>query len=177
MAVIPQQRAPVGPAYELAVADAHGPRVSIRASGVLGLAAHDDLSLVLGAEVDRGHPLIRLDLSRVTHVGTCCLTIFVRVHERCLAAHGLLLLEGVPDGLVQVFTIPGLERTLFLTSRPGPPAWHPELDEPADLVRVERDRLLREAPSPGAAATDDADVRRALRRVGTAARTAEPIRG
>jgi anti-anti-sigma factor len=111
--------------YELAVVAVGDNDVSLRATGELDVAASDELAELTLRQLHEGHRFIRIDVAGVSFLDCSCAGALVRVHDACLAAGGMLLIESMRATALPALTITGLDRTLFVTrSVPGLPWRH-----------------------------------------------------
>jgi anti-sigma B factor antagonist len=87
----------------------------VRVRGELDIRTCDELERVVGAEADRGGPVV-LDLSELTFCDSTGLAGLVRLHRRAAGAGGRIVLRDPVPRVRNLLELTGLDRLFPLES-------------------------------------------------------------
>jgi anti-anti-sigma factor len=89
-------------------------QVTLRLHGEMDLANADLLTAVLASHLERGCHVVGLDLSELGFLDCAGLRAIIDAHNRCLAAHGTLILTGMTAQIARILAITRLDETLLI---------------------------------------------------------------
>lgn len=89
-------------------------RAAVILRGEFDVANAADIAAELHRHLDAGRRLIRVDARGVEFMDSTAIGELVRASERCRAAHGSLILTGVPHRLRRVLSLAGLDQLLLV---------------------------------------------------------------
>jgi anti-anti-sigma factor len=130
-------------------------RVALQLAGEMDLANADLLTAVVANQLGNGRRFVRLDLCELRFVDCAGLRAIIDAHNDCLAAHGMLVLTGVPPRIAKLLSITGLDEALLIAdTHPRTPATAPRPPgrRPAPATRMNPQPRTRaasaEPPTP-----------------------------
>jgi len=94
-------------------------RAAIHLCGELDIANAIELRDELGAHLDAGRRVIRIDVSDVEFMDSTAVGALVVADSRCREMHGSLILTGVRRSLRRLLQIAGLDQVLLIDSANG----------------------------------------------------------
>lgn len=95
-------------------------RAAVSVHGDLDVSTAAALWSVLQSHLTAGRRYLRVDLSAVKFIDAAAVTAIVEVHHEALYRRGTLVLVGVTPTVAKVFSLTGVDETLFIAG----PATH-----------------------------------------------------
>jgi anti-anti-sigma factor len=86
----------------------------VQLRGEMDLSNADLLTAALSTHLGRGRRFVRLDLSDLQFMDCAGLRAIVEAHNRCLAAHGTLILTGAGSQINRILAITRLNEVLLV---------------------------------------------------------------
>ena len=109
---------PGGASFEVTLLQTDATRAVVALQGEMDLANAGLLVGVLGNQLESGRRYVRLDVSGLDFVDACGLSAILEAHNAFLAAHGNLVLTGIPPRMARLIALTHLERDLFVVAEP-----------------------------------------------------------
>lgn len=94
-------------------------RAAVAVHGDLDVSTAAALWSVLQSHLTAGRRYLRVDLSAVRFIDAAAVTAIVEVHHEALYRRGTLVLVGVTPPVAKVFSLTGVDETLFIAG-PAP---------------------------------------------------------
>ncbi len=73
-----------------------------------------ELERQLQALLEAGATDLTLDMARVTYLSSSCLRVLLMAHRRAVEAGGRLVLVNIPERILRLLRMAGLDRVFFL---------------------------------------------------------------
>lgn len=113
---------PVLQEFQVRLLDEDEIRSRLAVSGDLDLSSAGVLASVLDQRLESGRKYVDVDVSALTFCDSSGLGVFLNAHHRLLGCGGMLILTGVPEPLLKLLTVTGLDDALFTATADDGPA-------------------------------------------------------